>query len=176
MQASWVGCLLFFEVLPHPNSCSASTLHFVGGQQHGMEVHWTWRTPVLFTFTLSLCKHDVAVQTQPLASEKSGQFQESRVGKTALLLLAFPTPPTPPHPDPRPDCLSLSPWPPSPASLQTYPGEASLGSRSHCLGTRAFLFISRNICNVPRLVISSAALLLHCWSLCFVSPTKIQVL
>lgn len=53
-----------------------------------------------FTFTLYLCKHDVAVQTQPLASEKSGQFQGSRVGKTVLLLLAFPTPPTPPRPPP----------------------------------------------------------------------------
>lgn len=72
-----------------------------------------------FTFTLYLCKRDVAVQTQPLASEKSGQFQESRVGKTALLLLAFPTPPTPPRP--HPDCLSLSPWPPSPSQPSDIP-------------------------------------------------------
>lgn len=51
-----------------------------------------------FTFTLYLCKHDIAVQIQPWASQKSGQVQESRAGMTALLLLAFPTPLTPPPP------------------------------------------------------------------------------
>lgn len=128
----------------------------------------------LFTFTLYLCKHEAAVQTQTWASEKSGQFQESRIGMIVLLLLAFPTPPTPP--DAHLDCPSPSSWPPGPSQPSRPTQVSLLGEVWSSLALWLPCSSPATLKSVHHLIISSAALLLYYWNLCFISPTKAQIL
>lgn len=129
----------------------------------------------LFTFTLYLCKHEAAMQTQTWASEKSGQFQESRIGMIHFCRWHFLL--LPPHPTPTwivlPPLLGLQ----VPANLQDLLKSVFLGK---CGPTSLALWLP---CSSPatrksvhHLIISSAALLLYYWNLCYISPTKTQIL
>lgn len=138
---------------------------------NGDTLHLAYTCP-FFTFTLYLCTHGAVVQTQPWASEKSGQLQESRVGNDFVFVvgICYLT-------STRLGCLSSSPWPSGPSQPSRPTGIRLLWEAwSHCLGTLASSFISCSVYSVHHLIISSAALLLNCRSLCFVSLTRQKVL